>query len=87
MGVTCGTLLRNVKMAVNIKDLYVHRHGNPGYRFTNYKFFFTNFKNRSVAVHTSSLKLLVLYFFVYLFFYFYFFHGFPLRLHKLSQNL
>ena len=29
MRVTCGTILRNVKMAVNIKDLY----GNPGYRF------------------------------------------------------
>ena len=27
--VTCGTILCNVKMAVNIKDLY----RNPGYRF------------------------------------------------------
>ena len=29
MRVTCGTILRNVKIAVNIKDLY----GNPGNRF------------------------------------------------------
>ena len=29
MRVICGAILRNVKMAVNIKDLY----GNPGYRF------------------------------------------------------
>ena len=29
MRITCGTILRNVKMAVDIKDLY----GNPGYRF------------------------------------------------------
>ena len=27
--ITCGTMLGNVKMAVNLKDLY----GNPGYRF------------------------------------------------------
>ena len=32
--VTCGTILRNVKMAVNIKDLY----GNPGYRFKKISF-------------------------------------------------
>ena len=30
MRCACGTILRSVKMAVNIKDLY----GNPGYRFT-----------------------------------------------------
>ena len=29
LSVTCGTILRNLKMAVKIKDLY----GNPGYRF------------------------------------------------------
>ena len=29
MRVLCGTILRNVKMAVNMKDLY----GNPGYTF------------------------------------------------------
>ena len=29
MKVTCGTILRNVKMAVNREDLY----GNAGYRF------------------------------------------------------
>ena len=32
--VTCGTILRNVKMVVNIKDLY----GNPGYRFKKIRF-------------------------------------------------
>ena len=32
--VTCGTILRNVKMVVNIKDLY----GNPGYRFKKISF-------------------------------------------------
>ena len=34
MRVTCGTILRNVKMAVNIKDLY----GNSGYRFKKISF-------------------------------------------------
>ena len=38
MRVTCGTILRNVKMAVNIKDLY----GNPGYRF------------KKISIHRNS---------------------------------